>query len=336
MHEAYPMASTSSPPTLTRGELTSGALARSGDGALAEPFPNQDQTEQGWIRPQDATFKLVNRVAHKGLWPGSPIRKEQAVADALGMHYSVQIQDADGHWHLASSKGRLLSPDYLLVNNHELKTMAEEVARATGFTWQPQREFFDGTRYLYSLTTSDLVADVVPGDTISLGILAKQSYDGTQRAAVEMYAERLVCANGMRVKDGLFSFAFEHRRLEGEHTESWRAELARASYQLRHVGVRFEQFVQRLRMLRAVAVGHEEMHRFTGALPKSFPVTTYGEIVRRFYAHEEPTAFGLLNACTWVTWHRGAKATMEDYRRNEQLVALMTGLVGQSERGSYE
>ncbi|GAB5519707.1 MAG: hypothetical protein RhofKO_19580 [Rhodothermales bacterium] len=246
------------------------------------------------------------------------------MADELGMHYSVQIQDADGHWHLASSKGRLLAPDYLLVPNHELKAMAEEVAAASRFSWQPQREFFDGTRYLYSLVTSDLTAEVTEGDVIRLGLLAKQSYDGTQRAAVEMYAERLVCANGMRVKDGLFSFAFEHR-VNQRASEVWRIELKRASYQLRHIAVRFEQFVQRLRMLRAVRIDHEEMRRFTEALPKSFPATTYGEIVRRFYAAEEATAFGLLNACTWVTWHRGAKATIEDYRRNEQLVAMLAG-----------
>lgn len=291
----------------------------SGDGA-----PPRNEQARGGIRPPSTKFEVVNRVAHKGLWPDSPIRKEQAVADALGMHYSVQIRDADGHWHLASSKGRLLAPDYLLVNNRELKVMAEEVACATGFTWQPQREFFDGTRYLYSLVTDDLKVDVVPGDTIRLGILAKQSYDGTQRAAVEMFAERLVCSNGMRVKDQLFSFAFEHRSSTGLHQE-WQSELERASYQLRHVGVRFEQLVQRLRMLRAVSVGHREMHRFTKALPQGFPATTYGAIVRRFYAHEESTAFGLLNACTWVTWHRGVKAAIEDYRRNEQLVAMLVG-----------
>ncbi|MEM1095198.1 MAG: DUF932 domain-containing protein [Bacteroidota bacterium] len=306
------------------------ALPLSGDGATAPALPSDESATHegqprlhGQVLPPSSSFNLVNRVTHKGLWPDSPIRKEQAVADELGMHYAVQIQDADGHWHLASSKGRLLAPDYLLVPNHELKCMAEEVAIASGYAWQPQREFFDGTRYLYTMTTSDLTAEVAEGDTIRLGLLAKQSYDGTQRAAVEMFAERLVCANRMRVKDQLFSFAFEHRNAEA--AENWRGELRRASYQLRHLGVRFEQFVQRLRMLRAVSVGHDEMHRFTEALPKSFPATTYGEILRRFYSVEEPTVFGLLNACTWVTWHRGAKATMEDYRRNEQLVALLTG-----------
>ena len=86
----------------------------------------------------------------------------------------------------------------------------------------------------------------------------------------------------------------------------------------------FERFTHVLRQLREQPVGHEEMQRFTQALPAAFPSSTYGEIVRRFYEAEEPTAFGLLNASTYVTWHQGAKATVQDYRRNEQLVELLT------------
>ena len=39
---------------------------------------------------------------------------------------------------------------------------------------------------------------------------------------------------------------------------------------------------------------------------------------------KEPTAFGLLNAATYVTWHQGVKATVQDYKRNELLVELVT------------
>ena len=40
----------------------------------------------------------------------------------------------------------------------------------------------------------------------------------------------------------------------------------------------------------------------------------------RFYAHEEATGFGLLNAATYVTWHQGEKTTVQDYRRSYNFV----------------
>ena len=67
------------------------------------------------------------------------------------------------------------------------------------------------------------------------------------------------------------------------------------------------------------------MRLFTAVLPAAFLSSTYGEIVRRFYAHEEATGFGLLNAATYVTWHQGEKTTVQDYRRNEKLVELREG-----------
>ena len=278
----------------------------------------------GTILPASDDFEVVNRVARKGLWPDSEIRKVRGHTGTNDLHYAVEIQDADGHWHLASKPGRLLSPHYLLVHNRELKAMAEEVAVLTGYTWRPYREYFDGTRYQYMLASEDFHEEVAPGDAVRAAIRAQQAYDGTQRATTDVFVERLVCSNGMLVKDRLFRFEFEHKIDTGGGAEHWKRELERASYEIRHLAVNFERFVGTLRQLREQPVGHGEMRRFTEALPAAFPSSTYGEIVRRFYEEEEPTAFGLLNAATYVTWHQGPKATVQDYRRNEQLVELLT------------
>ena len=279
----------------------------------------------GTILPASDDFELVNKVARKGLWPDSPIRKVRGHTGTNDLHYAVEIQDADGHWHLASKPGRLLSPQYLLVHNRELKAMAEEVAVLTGYAWRPYREYFDGTRYQYMLASENFRQEVAPGDSVRAAVRAQQAYDGTQRATTDVFVERLVCSNGMLVKDRLFRFEFEHKIDSDGEAENWKRELERAGYELRHLAVNFERFVGTLRQLREQPVGHEEMSRFTEALPQAFSASTYGEIVRRFYEEEEPTAFGLLNASTYVTWHQGAKATVQDYKRNELLVELLTG-----------
>lgn len=284
------------------------------------------ELKQGHILERNESFESVNKVAKKGIWPDSPIRKVRGHAGSNDLHYAVEIEDADGNWHLASKPGRLLSPSYLLVPNSELKEMAHEVAKLTGYSFRPYREYFDGTRYQYMLASEDFSADIVPGDTVRAAIRAQQAYDGSQRAVTDVFVERLVCSNGMLVKDLLFSFDFEHSKSDNGAAEDWRKELERASYEIRTLPVNFENFVGTLRALREQNVGHYELQAFTEALPATFPASTYGDILRRFYAEEEPTSFGLLNACTYVTWHQGDKTTVQDFKRNELLVGLLTSM----------
>lgn len=307
------------------------AIILSPNGAVLNPAVGGDGWQRasrvnapghGHVFTRSEDMEIVNKVARKGIWPDNPIRKQAAFAGSQILHFAVEIEDADGNWHLASQKGKLLSPDYLLVNNAELREMAEAVAQRIGYGWTPRQEYFDGTRYKYFLTSDDLKLEVAQGDAVRLGIYARQAYDGSQRASVQVYAERLVCHNGMIVKDELFDFTFRHRTADAQ---DWQAELDRASYQLRNLSVNFERFVGKLARLREIPIGNTELVGFTERIGGGFPVSTYGEIMRRFFTHEEATAFGLLNACTYVTWHRGETVTEQDFKRNEDLVALCTG-----------
>jgi len=297
-------------------------------GALEVIDPIEVETsgpKRGIILEPNGSFEMQNKVARKGIWPDSPIRKVRGHTGSNDLHYAVEIKDADGNWHLASKPGRLLSPSYLLVENTELRRMAEEVALLTGYTWKPYREYFDGTRYQYMLVSEDFTAEVAPGDNVRAAIRAHQSYDGSQKAGAEVFVERLVCSNGMLTKDLLFSFEFKHKISENGGREDWMKELERASYEIRTLPLNFEKFAGQLRNLREQNVGHYEMQAFAIALPPTFPVSTYGEILQRFYKHEEPTVFGLLNASTYVTWHQDRqKVTIQDYKRNEELVKMLT------------
>lgn len=305
----------------------------SGNGGYDHVIDVVDLTEDephrtGSILP-NPSMVVYNDGIKRGIYPDSRIEKQQASADGTSLHYAVRIFDADGNPHLASRPGSLLSPDYLLVENAEMKEMAHEVARLTGHDFTPTRERFTlgrkgGARYEYLLESPTFTAEVTTGDTIACGIRAMNSYDKSTRARVEVFATRLVCSNGMIARDMLFDFTFEHKVSTNGGREQWREELERAQYELRHLSVNFERFAGTLRRLREVPVGVPELEAFTKRLAPAFPGSTYGEIVRRFMAHEDKTAFGLLNACTYVTWHRGDKVTDADMDRNGDLVGLLT------------
>ncbi len=297
------------------------------------------------LTPEDGAFEVLNRVANKGIWPDAPIRKTQAQLGDQQVHYGVEIEDADGAWHLASSKSRLLSPQYLLVENGEIKAMAEAVAMRTGHDFVPTRETFDGTRYEYYLASPGFVNRVGDlrqiergrhefvngdgldpnGDYVRLGLRAVNTYDGSARARVEAYVERLVCLNGALLKDQLFSFTFAHKVSDNGGREDWEAELDRAGYELRNLHTRFDAFTDRLRAMRERQVGMHELRAFAAhPAVRKLPDAFTGQFLSRFLADEEPTLFGLYNAATWCTWHAGEKLTQADVARNEDLVALLT------------
>lgn len=300
------------------------------------------------LTPAEGQFETLNRVARKGLWPSSPIRKTQGAVGDQEVYFGVEIRDADQKWHLASSKSKLLSPNYLLVHNDEIKAMAEEVARRTGHDFVPVRETFDGTRYEYYLASPAFVNRVGDlreiergnhtllnggfgdaldpnGDYVRLGLRAVNTYDGSARARVEAYVERLVCLNGALVKDGLFSFTFEHKVSTNGGRRQWEAELERAGYELRNLHTRFDAFAETLRQMREREVGMDELRAFARHKAiRSLPAAFRGDFLGRFLADEEPTLFGLYNAATYCTWHAGERLTQADVKRNEDLVALLT------------
>jgi hypothetical protein len=56
---------------------------------------------------------------------------------------------------------------------------------------------FDFYRFNGKGVRPSVVAEVVPVDLIRFGLIGYNSYDGSRAVSVGMYAEHLVCSNGM-------------------------------------------------------------------------------------------------------------------------------------------
>ncbi|HMB90717.1 MAG TPA: hypothetical protein VKP65_07710, partial [Rhodothermales bacterium] len=63
--------------------------------------------------------------------------------------YAVRIEDdkKDSGWREVG----LVSEDYLLVPNRQVRDMALEIAGRSGEAWHESKVFFDGKRFLYGL-----------------------------------------------------------------------------------------------------------------------------------------------------------------------------------------
>src|SRR5512139_317798 len=76
--------------------------------------------------------------------------------------HSVRIRGDDDWEELG-----VVSPSYLLVHNTRVKEVLDQIAERSKITdWKQRRLFFDGRRFVYSLTTDNITAEVTPGDVI--------------------------------------------------------------------------------------------------------------------------------------------------------------------------
>lgn len=207
----------------------------------------------------------------------------------------------------------VVSPNYLLVHNSEVKDVLDSIAdRSSVKDWQPRKMFFDGRRFVYCLTTDTICAEVTKGDIVRFGLIAHNSYDGTRALSVGMYAEHVVCSNGMTSDMYFAKFTFRHK----QGNISWSDETQKAfELLLPNSQTRMTRFAKALNTLKGKMMTIADMQEIREKHLSSLSVSQWGKIVDRYLSHESHTAFGILDACTQVFWHN-EKQTYTDLRNN--------------------
>jgi len=226
--------------------------------------------------------------------------------------YSVRLADGEipGGWREVG----VVSPNYLLVPNAEVRQMAADVAEASGLVWAEDRVFFDGRRYAYGLVADpvDVYAEVTVGDVLGLGLLFENSYDGSRTLRASLYVHRLACANGMLAPERMARVRFKHSR----GSVSWRQDVARTLSMLGAAPEMLSSFARSAARLARHRLSTPELAAIRAEPLAAMPVSLWGRVVDRYLSSEEPTGWGLLNAVTAECWHN-ERPTVADYRHNE-------------------
>jgi hypothetical protein len=224
---------------------------------------------------------------------------------------SVRIADAESGagW----SEIGVVSPNYMLVHNARVKEVVDQIAdRSKVGDWHQRKLFFDGRRFVYSLTSRNLIAEITPGDVVAFGLIAYNSYDGSRALSVGAYAEHLVCTNGMTSETYFARFVFRHHR----RNLSWDEQTEQAFLAVMSGSrTKLTRFATLLRNLRAREMSVPELRVIRGEHLKELGVGAWGKVVDRFLKDESQNAMGLLDACTAVFWHN-PKQSYSDYLNN--------------------
>lgn len=243
--------------------------------------------------------------------------------------YGIEIYDPD-----AEQKGPTddpyrfvgkVSKDYLLVPNEEAVETAHDIIAASGLAHRPRKIFFDGKRFVYNTVFPELSAEGPRGDEMTIGLQVRNSYNGSMRFQASLYAERLVCANGMVSQKHFASHQFTHTK----QNSGWTEEMEDALDVLGQAQPTLENFIEATQQLEQVNITENELmvlrnqDRGLGTLP----VSRFGEVFDQLIEDTPSDAgvsghgmsgYDVLNAATNVLWHRDKSVTDLDY--NEAVV----------------
>lgn len=233
---------------------------------------------------------------------------------------SVRLADeeSEGGW----KEIGVVSNNYLLVHNAKVKSAVDQIAeRSPVSDWKQRKCFFDGKRFVYAVTSDNIVAEVVPGDLVRFGLIGYNSYDGSRVVSVGAYAEHVVCSNGMTSEMYFARFTFKHH----QGNVNWEAQVEEAfKTLLQGSRTRLSRFAKTLLALRSRSLSLADLKAIRGEFLTDLSVSLWGRVMDRYLAHEEHHGFGLLDACTYVFWHND-RQTISDYRNNTYATDAMIG-----------
>ncbi len=206
---------------------------------------------------------------------------------------SVMIKDDLDEYRPISVVG----PEYNLVPNSVCRDVMDDVMSRSEYGWRELKTFWDGKRFIQMHITRDAITSVRNGQEYPLhvGLMVRNSYDGSSAFAFEMYACNMVCSN-QYINRNRFGF-FAMRHTPGE-SGKWDVNDA-----LQNVGVgadnllRMAPQIQQM-MGEPLTADHIINARQSIKLPDSYWSNTLDRL------DEEPrTRFGLFQALTGTASH---------------------------------
>ena len=201
-----------------------------------------------------------------------------------------------------------VSSDYKLVDNRELVDVCVgEILGQSGIEFSHHYRFFNNKGIFRDIYYADNTIEghvPVVGDTVRLVAEIVNSYNGSTRAGIRFYFQRLECLNGMTSNKYGFGYMFKH---SGQGSFNWQEQIMRATSILRgSAQSQLNAFVQNCGKLQK-PVDNTDIALIRKNYLNKLPMQQFGQLIDKFLADEDYTAWGLMNAGTNVLWHPDPK-----------------------------
>tara|TARA_R100000231_G_C5304153_1_gene158463 strand:- start:44 stop:973 length:930 start_codon:yes stop_codon:yes gene_type:complete len=215
----------------------------------------------------------------------------------------------------------IVKDNYLLIENQKISEIGKNIMADSGINFQPDRMFFNGKQFREIYVAKDAGLQVkVPkvGDLLGLVCEIQNSYDSSIKAGINIYFQRLVCENGMLSK----AFGFGHTFWHTKNNVDWANEITKATQVLKNQSVsRLQSFAEACGRLQKPIELQDIASIRQNYLPK-LPTQQFGQMIDKYLADKDYSAWGLLNAGTNVLWHSN-KLTTANFNNNTMVVDAM-------------
>ena len=241
--------------------------------------------------------------------------------------YAVQRQQMHDKKGLEWKECGIVSSNYLLVPNSEVRDLADEIATESALTWEPMKTFFNGKQYAYFMQCKSDTTEIAKDDDIALGMAFWNSYDGSTALQFRTFLVRLVCTNGMITKDFMNLMKFKHNKT----SEGYEKQIINAAKVVDNCGDDVEAVAKRMRRMVETPVSLNDLAVLRNSTLGHLPVTLWGKISTHFLQKEsskildnDVTMWDFYNACTDVLWH-DEKPTMASLEHNQVITDKLLG-----------
>ena len=222
----------------------------------------------------------------------------------------------------------IVSKDYLLIPNSHVVNMANDIANSmqgSGFEWNEQKCLFNGRRFTYSMTlkTDNLEynPEVKVGEPVGLGMLWQNTYDGSSSLNFMFFVNVLSCLNGQISSKYFNKFRFRH----DQSSKDWEEQVEKATVYLQHAPEQLKEFVDKASYLTETGLTKLDLNGIRSKTIPSIGSNAWGNIMDKYLAAKDYTAWGLMQACTHQFW-RKKNLTYNDLKNNEYCVTNLMGL----------
>lgn len=201
---------------------------------------------------------------------------------------AVRVKQDDG---IFSNKPYIMSSDYRLIKNDIVHQALLDIMSRHGGEWTALKTMWDARRYAMFFISREAIA----GSDLRVGILGRNSYDGSCIFSIEIFACHMACTNQYHDRNRFGYFAIRHTgKLDFDFDDA----LKNISAGAKNVVA----IMPKLDGMKAVQIGVPDITHAVQNLP-SFPTSKWGSVLNKL---EDMSVFSFFQAMTNVATHEMA------------------------------
>lgn len=207
---------------------------------------------------------------------------------------AVRVKDDKGEYQLAG----ILGKDYQVYKNSLVRDVVHDIMSRSQMSWKSLKTLWNGKQYVDYFYTENPITAIKNGMEypLHLGMMARNSYDGSSKFGLEFYIMNMVCTNQYIARKAMGYFAVRHTGENNFDVQDALDNISQGTSRLISLAPKIQGLIEKkLELSDIVAAQAAEV------IPSSHWGTAIETLGKEY---DMGTIFGLYQALTFVTSHK--------------------------------